>query len=104
MVSMYQVITANGPAFLHTIKDTDNGRAILSAGVKTRKTRKDAKQLRGSTDSSVGGRGDRGGEEEAGVRAAGGAAGKKKDEGEGRSSGEGGAQRARRALPSSDSE
>ena len=43
MVSMYQVITANGPVFLDTINQTDNGSAILSAGGKTRKIRKDTK-------------------------------------------------------------
>ena len=46
MVSLYQVITANGPVFLDTIKQTDNGSAILSAGGKTRKIRKDAKPPR----------------------------------------------------------
>ena len=43
MVSLYQVITADGPVFLDTINQTDNGSAILSAGAKTRKIRKDTK-------------------------------------------------------------
>eukprot|EP00802_Teleaulax_amphioxeia_P009391 Tamp_09407.p1 GENE.Tamp_09407~~Tamp_09407.p1 ORF type:complete len:496 (+),score=72.84 Tamp_09407:45-1490(+) len=104
MVSMYQVITANGPVFLDTINQTDNGRAILSAGAKTRKTRKDAKPPLQSTDSTEGGAGWGAGGERATVRAAAGETDTQQDEGEGSGSGVRGGRRLRRAVPSSDSD
>lgn len=104
MVSLYQVITANGPVFLDTINQTDNGSAILSAGAKTRKTRKDTKPPLQSTDSTEGGAGWGAGGERARVRAAAGETDTQQDEGEGSGSVVRGGRRLRRAVPSSDSE
>ena len=103
MVSLYQVITADGPVFLDTINQTDNGSAILSAGAKTRKIRKDTKP-RQSTDSTEGGAGWGAGGERARVRAAAGETATQQDEGEGSGSVVRGGRRLRRAVPSSDSE